>query len=77
MAERYEEINLLYSISEILGSIISLDDAAQTILHEVAGIVGAGARSLWCTTPARESALAAAEGGDGQRAPIPVRTRAP
>jgi sigma-B regulation protein RsbU (phosphoserine phosphatase) len=73
MAERYEEINLLYSISEILGSIISLDEAAQTILSEVAGIVGAGRASLWVHAPgARDLRLAAAEGGDGQRGPIPV-----
>src|SRR5690606_14030436 len=32
LAERYEEITLLYSISEILGSVISLREAAATIL---------------------------------------------
>jgi sigma-B regulation protein RsbU (phosphoserine phosphatase) len=35
--ERYEEITLLYGISEILGSVISLQEAAGTILAEVAG----------------------------------------
>ncbi|HEX8359169.1 MAG TPA: GAF domain-containing SpoIIE family protein phosphatase [Longimicrobium sp.] len=73
MAERYEEINLLYSISEILGSIISLDDAAQTILSEVAGIVGAQRASLWVhDADAGFLRLTAAEGGDGQREPVPV-----
>ena len=73
MAERYEEINLLYSISEILGSIISLDDAALTILSEVAGIVGAGRAALWVhDAESGELRLTAAEGGEGQRGPIPV-----
>ncbi|HZD05751.1 MAG TPA: hypothetical protein VE173_12565, partial [Longimicrobiales bacterium] len=35
VAERYEEINLLYSISETLGSILHLDDAARVILQEL------------------------------------------
>jgi sigma-B regulation protein RsbU (phosphoserine phosphatase) len=73
MAERYEEINLLYSISEILGSIISLDDAAQTILSEVAGIMEASRAALWVHDAATGLLrLTAAEGGDGQRDPIPV-----
>ena len=41
LAERYEEINLLYSISEILGRTVTLEDAARTILMEVAETVGA------------------------------------
>lgn len=41
LAERYEEINLLYSIGEILGRTVSLDDAAKTILHEISETVGA------------------------------------
>ena len=32
LAERYEEINLLYTISEILGRTVSLEEAAATIL---------------------------------------------
>ncbi len=32
LAERYEEINLLYTISEILGRTVSLDEATKTIL---------------------------------------------
>ncbi|HEX5723942.1 MAG TPA: GAF domain-containing SpoIIE family protein phosphatase [Longimicrobiaceae bacterium] len=73
MAERYEEINLLYSISEILGSIISLEEAAGTILTEVASILGASRAALWVHDEERgELYLAAVEGGDGQRGPIPV-----
>ncbi len=41
LAERYEEINLLYSISEILGRTVSLEDGAATILKEVSETVGA------------------------------------
>ena len=41
LAERYEEINLLYSIGEILGRTVSLDDAAKTILNEISETVGA------------------------------------
>ncbi len=41
LAERYEEINLLYSISEILGRTVTLEEAARTILIEVAETVGA------------------------------------
>ena len=41
LAERYEEINLLYSISEILGRTVTLEEAARTILVEVAETVGA------------------------------------
>jgi sigma-B regulation protein RsbU (phosphoserine phosphatase) len=41
LAERYEEINLLYTISEILGRTVSMEEAARTILEEVSETVGA------------------------------------
>jgi len=41
LAERYEEINLLYTISDILGRTVSLDKAAEIILREVSETVGA------------------------------------
>jgi len=47
LSERYEEINLLYSISEILGSILDLDEAARIILKEVCDVLGARRGSLW------------------------------
>jgi phosphoserine phosphatase RsbU/P len=73
MAERYEEINLLYSISEILGSIISLEAAAGTILGEVSSIMGASRAALWVADAEGEQLkLAAAVGGDGVRGPIAV-----
>lgn len=73
ISERYEEINLLYSISEILGSIISLEQAAGTIITEVASILGAGRAALWVHDADRDALiLTAVEGGDGHRGPIPV-----
>lgn len=41
LAERYEEINLLYTISEILGRTVALEEAARTILIEISETVGA------------------------------------
>lgn len=41
LAERYEEINLLYSTSEILGRTVTLEEAANQILHEISETVGA------------------------------------
>lgn len=41
LAERYEEINLLYTTSEILGRTVSLEDAARLILVEISETVGA------------------------------------
>ena len=41
LAERYEEINLLYTISEILGRTVALEEAATTILTELSQTVGA------------------------------------
>jgi sigma-B regulation protein RsbU (phosphoserine phosphatase) len=73
IAERYEEITLLYSISEILGSIISLEDASATILAEVSSILGASRASLWVhDADAKRLVLAAVEGGAGQTHPIEV-----
>jgi sigma-B regulation protein RsbU (phosphoserine phosphatase) len=47
LAERYEEINLLYSISEILGRAVTLDETARTILSEISGTVGARRGSIF------------------------------
>lgn len=46
LAERYEEINLLYTISEILGRTVRLDEAASTILTEISETVGARRASI-------------------------------
>lgn len=73
ITERYEEITLLYSISEILASVISLREAAGTILTELVGTLNAHRAALWvyevesgCLT------LAAAVGEEGQSSPTPV-----
>ncbi len=47
LSERYEEINLLYSISETLGSLLRLEEAATVILGEVCDVLGAKRGSLW------------------------------
>ncbi len=47
LASRYEEIELLYTISEILGHTTRLDEAADTILQEVCDVVGARRGSLF------------------------------
>src|SRR5688500_6687576 len=41
LAERYEEINLLYTISEILGRTVALEEATSRILFEISETVGA------------------------------------
>ena len=41
LSERYEEINLLYTISESVGRAVSLEDTARRILAEVSDTVGA------------------------------------
>jgi phosphoserine phosphatase RsbU/P len=46
LAGRYEEIDLLYAISEILGRTVRLDEAAQVIVREVSAVVGARRASI-------------------------------
>ncbi len=46
LSARYEEIDLIYTISEILGHTIRLDEAAQRILQEVSTVVGARRATL-------------------------------
>jgi sigma-B regulation protein RsbU (phosphoserine phosphatase) len=54
LAERYEEINLLYTISEILGRTVSLERAAETILREVSETVGARRGVIFVSEPGSE-----------------------
>ncbi len=73
LSERYEEINLLYFISEILASVLSVPDAAHWILAEVADVLGARRASLWVMhADDNRLHLAAAVGEDGSTGPIPV-----
>jgi sigma-B regulation protein RsbU (phosphoserine phosphatase) len=66
LAERYEEINLLYSISEILGRTVSLEEGAATILKEVSETVGAHRGSILIHDHASESLHVIARiGGEG------------
>jgi phosphoserine phosphatase RsbU/P len=51
LSERYEEIDLIYTISEILGRTIRLDDAAQHILREVSTVVRARRATLLVHDP--------------------------
>src|SRR5690606_10165223 len=46
LTSRYEEIDLLYAISEILGQTVRLEQAAQTIVREVSSVVGARRASI-------------------------------
>ncbi len=46
LASRYEEIDLLYTISEVLGHTARFEDAAGTILNAVADVVRAGRASI-------------------------------
>ncbi|MGQ0813693.1 MAG: PP2C family protein-serine/threonine phosphatase [Gemmatimonadota bacterium] len=73
LSERYEEINLLYFISEILASVLSVPDAAHWILAEVADVLGARRASLWVYRAEDQRLhLAAAVGEEGLTGPIAV-----
>jgi sigma-B regulation protein RsbU (phosphoserine phosphatase) len=76
LTERYEEINLLYFISEILASVLSVPDAATRILAEVADVLGARRASLWVFDAGDNRLhIAAAVGEEGLRGPISVDDR--
>src|SRR6266536_773793 len=51
LSERYEEIDLIYTISEILGHTIRLDEATERILREVSAVVGARRATLLAHDP--------------------------
>jgi sigma-B regulation protein RsbU (phosphoserine phosphatase) len=73
LTERYEEINLLYFISEILASVMSVPDAATRILAEVADVLAARRASLWVfNRDDNRLHIAAAVGEEGLRGPIGV-----
>ena len=74
LSGRYEEIDLIYTISEILGHTIRLDEAAQRILREVSNVVRARRATLLVHDPqARVLRLVAARGVDlGDIDPVEV-----
>jgi sigma-B regulation protein RsbU (phosphoserine phosphatase) len=68
LAERYEEINLLYTIGEILGRTVTLEEAATTILTEISETVGARHASILVHEPGSDvlqvvAAIGAGSGG--------------
>lgn len=56
LVERYEEINLLYAISELLGGTTSVETVADTLVRELAITVGA-TRAVFLRTTDDRSAL--------------------
>jgi sigma-B regulation protein RsbU (phosphoserine phosphatase) len=69
LATRYEEIDLLYTISEVLGHTVQLDQAADTIVRAVSDVVGAGRASIAVLDDeARVLHTVAAQGFDASRA---------
>jgi sigma-B regulation protein RsbU (phosphoserine phosphatase) len=73
LSERFEEINLLYSISETLGSILNLAEAGRVILAELCDVLGARRGSLWVMDDGeRMLELIAHVGEGGARGPIAV-----
>jgi sigma-B regulation protein RsbU (phosphoserine phosphatase) len=72
LAERYEEINLLYTISEILGRTVSLQETAATILRELSETVGARRGAILVHERATDTLQVVAQlGGDGDP-PVPI-----
>lgn len=74
LAERYEEINLLYTISEILGRTVSLEETAATILTEISETVGARRASILVHDRSADTlqVVASLGTGDGPLASIRV-----
>jgi phosphoserine phosphatase RsbU/P len=60
LAERYEEINLLYTISEILGRTVALEDATERILREISETVGARKAAVFVYDATAQSLVAVA-----------------
>ncbi len=57
LVERYEEINLLYAISELLGGTTSVESVADTLLRELAVTIGA-TRAVFLRTDHNQTFLA-------------------
>ncbi|HJQ20985.1 MAG TPA: GAF domain-containing SpoIIE family protein phosphatase [Gemmatimonadaceae bacterium] len=74
LAERYEEINLLYTISEILGRTVALEEATARILTEISETVGARKAAVLVHDPIAKSLVAVAVLGAPAQSvgPIPV-----
>ena len=74
LAGRYEEIDLLYAISEILGRTVRLEEAAQIIVREVSAVVGARRASIMVFDEASATLRTVAARGftSDKMVPVPV-----
>jgi len=74
LAARFEEIDLLYTIGEVLGRTVRLDEAAEPIVHAVCDVVGARRASIAVHDEAAGLLrVIAARGFDAKLAPaIPI-----
>ena len=72
LAGRYEEIELLYAISEILGRTVRLEEAAQIIVREVSAVVGARRASIMVYDEASGTLRTVAARGFAPEGLIPV-----
>jgi sigma-B regulation protein RsbU (phosphoserine phosphatase) len=77
LSERFEEINLLYSISETLGSTLDLDSAATAILSEVRDVLGAKRGSLWVHQHDDDTLHLAAEVGAASQVGVRLSAKDP
>jgi hypothetical protein len=77
LTERYEEINLLYTISEILGRTVTLEETAATILTEVSETVGARRAAIFVHDRVTDTLVAVAALGAEADALPPVRADDP
>ena len=73
LTSRYEEIDLLYAISEILGQTVQLEEATQTIAREVSTVVGARRASIMVFDEATGVLRTVAARGFGVEGLTPVR----
>ncbi|MEO5588837.1 MAG: GAF domain-containing SpoIIE family protein phosphatase [Gemmatimonadaceae bacterium] len=73
LAERYEEITLLYAIGDILGQTVTLEEAATTILTEISETVGTKRASLLVHDPASDTLLVTAAIGTDTSGAQPIR----
>jgi sigma-B regulation protein RsbU (phosphoserine phosphatase) len=73
LTSRYEEIDLLYAISEILGQTVQLEEATQTIAREVSTVVGARRASIMVFDEATGMLRTVAARGFGVDGLTPVR----
>ena len=74
---RYEEINLLYSISETLGSILLLEEATDEILTDLCEVLGAESGSLWVHDRGQDRLRLTASVGPDSIAPLDSQTPDP